>query len=207
MNDRIKVWIVDDHNLLAEGLCRIINESEVAKVHAVYYDLDSCRKGLTSFRPDVLLLDVRLPDGSGVDFCAEIKKEYPHLKIMILTGYDDVSLAKRSLHNGALGYVVKNAMPEEIIAGIETVHNGELFLNEKMDILMKNSEKDDIIWLAPREKKVLQLISEGYTDPEIADKMYLSRETIKGYRKDLLLKFGSKNSIVLVKSAIEQQLI
>jgi DNA-binding NarL/FixJ family response regulator len=203
----IRVAIVDDHKILTEGLQRIINESGVANVSDIYYDLDSCRKGLISFCPDVLLLDVHLPDGNGSDFCAEIKKRYPGLKIMILTSYNDFSIAKRSLHNGALGYVLKNAMSEEIICGIETVNAGETFLCDEIDILMKKKKKDDIIWLTIREKEVLQLIAEGYTDPEIAGKLFLSRETIKGYRKDLLLKFNAANSVVLVKTAMEQKLI
>jgi DNA-binding NarL/FixJ family response regulator len=203
----INIQIVDDHKMLVEGLCRIINESGIAEISAIYHDLTTCRRGLAYASPDVLLLDISLPDGSGVDFCAEIKSLYPDLKIMMLTSFNEFSIAKRSLHNGALGYVLKNAMCEELIAGIEAVSNGETFLCDEIDVLMKKKKKDDIIWLTSREKEVLQKIAEGSTDPEIADKLYLSRETIRGYRKDLLLKFGAKNSIVLVKTAIEQKLI
>jgi DNA-binding NarL/FixJ family response regulator len=203
----INIQIVDDHKILAEGLRRVVDDSGVAHVSAIYYDLNSCRKGLTVYRPDVLLLDVHLPDGDGVDFCGEIKKVYPDLKIMMLTSYNEFSIAKRSLCNGANGYVLKNAMSEEVITGIESVNNGEIFLCEEIDILMKKKKKDDVIWLTVREKEVLRLIAEGYADPDIAEKMFLARETVKGYRKDLLLKFGSRNSVALVRTAIEQKLI
>jgi DNA-binding NarL/FixJ family response regulator len=203
----INVQIVDDHKMLVEGLCRTINESGIAEISATYHDLETCRQGLATACPDVLLLDISLPDGNGVDFCAEIKKRYPDLKIMMLTTYNEFNVAKRSLHNGALGYILKNAMGEEVIAGIETVSNGEIFLCEEIDILMKKKKKDDIIWLTVQEKKVLELIADGYADPQIAEKMFLARETIKGYRKDLLLKFSARNSVALVRSAIEQKLI
>jgi DNA-binding NarL/FixJ family response regulator len=203
----INVQIIDDHKMLADGLCRIINESEIAEVTSIYYNLEDGRKGLALSRPDVLLLDVHLPDGNGVDFCAEIRALYPELKIMMLTSYNEFSIAKRSLHNGALGYILKNAMSEEVIAGIEMVSKGEIFLCEEIDLLMKKKKKEDVIWLTVREKEVLRLIAEGCADPEIAEKLFLARETIKGYRKDLLLKFSARNSVSLVKLAIEQNLV
>ncbi|GHU72803.1 DNA-binding response regulator [Bacteroidia bacterium] len=203
----IRVAIVDDHKILSEGLRRIIDESDIATVSATYYDLESCRQGLTACCPDVLLLDVLLPDGNGVDFCTEIKKAYSGLKIMMLTSFNELSIAKRSLHNGATGYVLKNALSEEVMAGIESVYHGEVFFCEEIDILIKKTKKESIIWLTPREKEVLSLIASGLADPEIGDQLFLSRETVKGYRKDLLLKFNAKNSVVLVKMALEQQLI
>jgi DNA-binding NarL/FixJ family response regulator len=207
MSNMIDVQIVDDHKVLTEGLRMIINESDVAKVSAIYHDLDSCRKGLASFRPDVLLLDVELPDGNGVDFCTEIKNLYPDLKIMMLTSFGDFSIAQRSLHNGALGYVLKNAMSEEVIAGIQMVNSGKKFLCEEINVLLNEKEEEKILYLTSREKEVLKLIAEGFTNPEIADRVFLSKDSIKTYRKRLLLKFNARNSMTLVKIAMEQKLI
>jgi DNA-binding NarL/FixJ family response regulator len=198
---------VDDHKILSEGLRRIIDESGIAAVSTVYNDLDSARKGLADARPDVLLLDVELPDGNGVDFCAELIKQYPDLKIMMLTSFDNISIAKRSLKNGARGYSLKNAMPEEIISGIEAVNNGEQFLCEEIDLLLKQKKEEQILYLSPREKELLKLIADGYTDNEIADRLFLSKESSKTYRKNLLMKFNAKNSIMLVKIAQEEKLI
>jgi DNA-binding NarL/FixJ family response regulator len=203
----IDVNIVDDHKILAEGIRLIIKESGIANVSAVYYDIDSCRKGLIASRPDVLLLDVELPDGNGVEFCTELHKRYPDLKIMMLTSFSDFSIAKRSLNNGALGYVLKNALAEEIIAGIQVVNNGEQFLCEEIDLLLHENKDIQILYLSSREKEVLKFIADGFTNPEIAEKLFLSPETSKTYRKNLLLKFNAKNSMVLVKTAIEQKLI
>ena len=99
----INLQIVDDHKMVVESLSKQINESGKAQVTGAYYDLASCRKGLESSVPDIMLLDIGLPDGDGVDFCKEITKKYPNLKIIMLTSYKEFSIAKRALHNGAKG--------------------------------------------------------------------------------------------------------
>jgi DNA-binding NarL/FixJ family response regulator len=176
-------------------------------VSAIYYDLDSCRKGLTSFRPDVLLLDVELPDGNGVDFCAEILTLYPDLKILMLTGYEELSIAQRSLHNGAFGYVLKNVLSEEVLVGIQEVNSGNKYICEKIDERLNEKAKEKTFYLTAREKNVLQFIVEGYTNPEIAERLFLSKDSVKTYRKRLLVKFKVNNSVGLVKKAMEQKLI
>jgi len=110
------------------------------------------------------------------------------------------------LANGASGYLIKNAMADEVLAGIKAVANGETFLCHEIDLLMKRPSSKNI-WLSHRERELLRLICEGLTNGEIAEQIFLSPETIKGYRKNLLLKLGAKNTAVLVKMAIEQKLI
>ena len=203
----ITVDILDDHNMVVEGFKRIIAESGSVSVTATYNCITNCREGLVARQPDVLLLDVNLPDGSGVDFCAEVKKAYPDLKILVLTSFREVNIAKRVLTAGASGYVLKNSLGEELIAGIETVAAGGRFLCEEMGVLLRKKRNDEAVWLTGREKEVLRLIAEGYSNLEIAERIHLSNDTIKGYRKNLLQKFGAKNTAAMVKSAIEQQLI
>lgn len=202
----IRVHIVDDHKMLVEGLRMLIDESGTAKVTAVSHDATQCYRTLANETPDVLLLDINLPDANGVDLCAELKSKYPDLKILALTSYGEYTVVRRMIENGALGYVLKNAMSEEMIAGIEAVASGELFLCHEVDVLMKKQE-NTAIWLTLRERELLKLIVEGYTNPEIAEKIFLSPETIKGYRKNLLFKLGVKNTATLVKLTIEQKLI
>jgi DNA-binding NarL/FixJ family response regulator len=192
--------------MLVEGLTLSINESNIAKVTGISSSLAQCRTALDAEIPDVLLLDINLPDGSGVDFCTEIKQKYPNLKVLILTAHNEYSIAKRVMHNGASGYILKNALSEEVITGIETVMSGQIFLCDEIDVLMKKRSENSI-WLTVREQELLRLIIDGYTNQEIADKMFLSIETIKTYRKNLLLKLGARNSMVMVKIALEQKLI
>lgn len=192
--------------MLTEGLSISLHESGCITVIGTTHTLSDCRKSLAAELPDVLLLDLNLPDGDGIDFCSEISKKYPKIKILILTTHNEYSTAKRVLDNGASGYILKNAMSEEVIEGIEAVMNGKTFLCDETDILMKK-QPERSIRLTAREQELLKLIVNGYTNKEIAEKVYLSIETVKTYRKNLILKLGAKNSMILVKMAIEQKLI
>lgn len=202
----IQVAITDDHKMLVEGLKKMIEESGEAVVTGMAHSGKECRSLLNQGLPDVLLLDINLPDISGVDLCAELKQNYPNLKILALTSYGEYSMVRRMLDNGALGYILKNAMCEEVIEGIATVAQGKPFLCHEVDMLMKK-QADTSVWLTPREEALLKLIVEGYTNPEIAEKIFLSPETIKGYRKNLLFKLGAKNTAALVKIALDQKLV
>ena len=202
----ISVHITDDHKMLAEGLKRSIEESNIARVTGTSNDLAECRAALKNQLPDILLLDVSLPDGNGVDFCAEIKQTYPALKVLILTTYNVYSVANRAMENGAAGYILKNALSEEVIEGIEAVMDGKIFLCDEINVMMQK-RNDDRVWITARERELLRLLIDGCTNQEIADAMFLSVETVKTYRKNLILKLGAKNSMVLVKMVIEQQLI
>jgi len=202
----VTVHIVDDHRMLVEGLTLSINESKIARVIGVSHSLAECRKTLMNQQPDVLLLDLNLPDGNGVDFCVEAKKAYRDLKILVLTTHNEYSVAKRVMNNGASGYILKNALSEEVIAGITAVMNGETFLCDEIEIIMRK-RIDQPVWLTMREQQLLKLITLGYTNQEIANEMFLGVETIKSYRKNLLLKLGAKNSMILVRMAIEEKLI
>lgn len=202
----IIVHIVDDHKILVEGLQKLIDESGFAKTTAVSYSGKECLTNLRREQPDVLLLDINLPDASGIDLCKEIKTLYQAVKIVALTSYSEYTIVRQMMENGASGYVIKNAMPEEILMSIETVANGEKFLCEQIDMLMKRSTKQHI-WLTPREKELLKHIVDGYTNAEIAEKLFLGVETVNSYRKNLLFKLGARNTAVLVKMAYEEKLI
>jgi DNA-binding NarL/FixJ family response regulator len=203
----IKVSIVEDQKLVANSLSKMIDESDIARIASVYYDLKSCREGLLKENPGILLLDIELPDGDGVDFCTEITKAYPTLKIIILTSYKEFNIAKHALYNGALGYILKNAEPEEMFAGIETVNRGEQFLCETIDLLFKDKKNTNIIWLTNSEKIVLKYIADGYTTKEIADLIFRDTETVKTHRRNLLIKFKAKNTAELVKKGYEMKMI
>jgi len=202
----IKVHITDDHRMFVEGLTASINESGMIKVTGVSYSLEECRRILLPETTDVLLLDISLPDGNGVDFCIEIHQKYPDMKILVLTSHDEYSIAKRVMANGASGYILKNSLSEEVIAGIETVMNNEIFLCDEVDILLKE-HTDKPVWLSSREQELLKLIVDGYNNQEMSEKLFLGIETIKTYRKNLIQKLGAKNSMILVKMAIEKKLI
>ncbi|MDX9812935.1 MAG: response regulator transcription factor [Bacteroidales bacterium] len=201
-----RILIVDDHPLLAEGIQSLLKEYRLSEEPGIASSAAECRKLLRSSSFDLVLLDINLPDASGIDLCKEIMENCPGIRILAITSFSEFSCVSRMMANGASGYVLKNAMPEEIIKGIETVMKGEIFLCHDVDILMnKNTEKH--IFLTRRESELLRLITEGYTNQEIADKLYLGNETIKSYRKNLLFKLNVKNTASLVRYAIEQKLV
>jgi DNA-binding NarL/FixJ family response regulator len=205
-NTQLKIAIVDDHKVVADGFERLVNESDMAQVVGKVHSAADCMRMLAGEQVDVLLLDISLPDGNGVDLCLQIKAKYPALKILMLTSYSEMTIIIRALENGASGYILKNAMTEEILEGIRVVASGEQFLCEEVDMLMKKKENHPIR-LSRREQELLRLIVEGRSNSEIAESMCLGYETIKSYRKNLILKLNAHNTAALVKMAIEQKLV
>ncbi|GAP43473.1 DNA-binding response regulator, NarL/FixJ family [Lentimicrobium saccharophilum] len=204
--DRIKVVIVDDHKMVVEGLRKLIDESQVALVSDVAYSAQEAISVIVRCEPHVVLLDINLPDASGLDLCRQLKSTFPDVKIVALTSYSDYSVVKRMLANGASGYVIKNAMPDEIILSIETVYKNQQFLCEEIDVMLHRRGEPQV-WLTNRETELLRYIVDGFTNPEIADRMFLGLETINSYRKNLLCKLGARNTAMLVKIAMERMLV
>lgn len=206
MKPPIRIVIVDDHKILVEGLCSMLAESGVAEVVGVAHSAKECRQSIPFWQPELVMLDVGLPDMSGVDYCRELKEQFPQIKVLALTTHNEYTIVRQMLDNGASGYLIKNAMSGEVLEGIKTVSAGRTFLSHEVDLLLKRPASQ-AVWLSARERELLRLITEGYTNIEIADKIFLSPETIKGYRKNLLLKLGAKNTALLVKIALEQKLV
>ena len=202
----ISVHIADSYKMLVEGLTFLINNSGIANVTGTSFHFSDCREALALRTTDVLILGLDLHYGNCIDFCAELKILYPDLKIIIITANNDYELKKLVLKNGINGYILKTAMTEELIAGIETVINGELFFCNEENTF-NNKKSDDKIHLTKREKDILRLIVEGYTNSEISKALFLGVETVKTYRKKIISKVGAKNSMMLVKIAIEKKLL
>jgi len=204
--EKIKLLIVDDHRILVAGLKKLFENSATVQVTGLAFSGKECRSAIIKELPDVILLDINLPDASGIDLCKEIKSQHPEIKIVALSSFNEYAIVRRMLENGASGYVVKNAMPEEIKMSVEMAANNASFLCEEIDLLMRKRSKNPI-WLTPREKELLKYIVEGLTNHEIAEKMYLGVETINSYRKNLLIKLGAKNTAILVRMALEEKLV
>ena len=202
----IKVSIVDDHKIITDALSEIINKIEGFCIIDKAFSIAECREMLKRSQPDVLLLDVSLPDGNGIDLCPEIKKNYPEVKILILTSYAESNVVARALDEGAHGYVLKNAAVEEVIEGIRIVLAGKRFLCDEAKVLFKNQMYQPIS-LSPKEREVLKLIVDGFTIKEISEKLFLGFETVRSYHKYLHLKLGVHNTAQLVRMAIEQKLV
>ncbi|MDR2473060.1 MAG: response regulator transcription factor [Tannerella sp.] len=202
----IRVGIVDDHKIVAAGLEKLVNETDVAQVVGVAHSVAGCRDMLEEIQPDVLLLDVSMPDGSGIDLCPKIKAKYPQVKVLMLTSYGELATVTCALEAGADGYVLKNSMPEEILEGIQAVASGARFLCDEVNLMFKTRD-DNPLELTRREYSLLRLIAENRTNAEIADRLCLGYETVKSYRKNLNAKLGAHNTVQLLQNAKALKLV
>ena len=202
----IRVAIVDDHIVVAEGFERLINDSGVAGVVGKAYSIAGCRELFAVIEADVLLLDISMPDGNGLELFPYLKTHHPDLKIIVLTSHYDITTIKQSLDKGASGFILKNVMIEEIIEGIRTVASGQKFLCKEVNRILKHQDHTTVI-LSRREQELLRLLVAGKSTQEIADAMFLGYETVKTYRKNLLFKMNVNSTVQLVKLAVDQNLV
>ncbi len=203
----IKVIIVDDHPIVIDGMKQLIDAEPGMNVVGAAMNGADARELLKSTPADIVLLDINLPDINGMELCEYIKRHYPALRIIALTGFKEYFYMQKMIHNGASGYLLKNAMPEEITEGIRTVYEGGEYFSDEAGAVLKSHREKGGIFLTMRETELLSLIVEGYTNREIADKLFLGVETINSYRKNLLLKLGVKNTAAMVRLAIIEKLV
>jgi DNA-binding NarL/FixJ family response regulator len=202
----IKVFIVDDHYMVIEGIRSLLQNEKGLEWCGHATTAASCLAYLKNQQPDVILMDINLPDTSGIDLCMDVKKLYPSVFIIGLSTFNQQSFIQRMMGNGASGYVLKNASQEELMAGINTVMKGKEYLSHEAASSMWQST-NKIPVLTRREKEVLELIADGLTNNEIAQKIFVSVTTVDTHRKNLLAKFEAKNIASLIKKAMQAQLI
>jgi DNA-binding NarL/FixJ family response regulator len=202
-----KVFIVDDHYMVIEGIRSLLqNEKGIEWVgHAS--TAASCLAFLQQHQPDVILMDINLPDKNGIELCKEVRLQYPAVYIIGLSTFNQQSFIQKMMDNGASGYVLKNATQEELMEAIETVAKGRTFLSDEAAQSLKKNISGDTPVLTRREKEVLELIAEGMTNNEIAQKLFISVTTVDTHRKNLLAKFECRNIAALIKTAMQLQMI
>lgn len=202
----IDVYIADDHQMVCEGLSEMINQSGKAHVSRTFNTLETCRQALQERRPDVLLLDLSMPDGDGVAFCQQIVSDYPNVHVVAVTIHDEYSMIQRMMECGAHGYVLKSSPVEGLIEAIVSVWQKQQYVSPQVEAILNEGKSRNVV-LTDVETHILRLICDGLTNPEIATQLHLSIETINWYRKRLLAKFGMKNTVSLVRLAVEQKLV
>lgn len=209
----IKISIADDHPLIISGIKSIIDKYPDIEIIATYANGKSLLEGLVIKRPDVLLLDIHMPEQAGDEIAGTIVRRYPKIAIIALTNQDNIYYIKSMLQQGVMGYVLKNTDEDTLIRAINEVHNNKQYL----DPATKERVRSDNIntarqtahgtILTNREREILKLIYCNYTSQEIAEKLFLSKRTVDSHRLNLLLKLEVKNTGALVKKAIDLGLI
>jgi len=196
-----KIFITDDHYMIVEGIRSLLQYEEGVEWLGHAMNAASCLSFLQQQQPDVVLLDINLPDKSGIDLCKELKTKYPAMHILGLSSFNQQSFIQKMMENGASGYVLKNATREELMEAIETVMKGHTFLSLEVSATIRRNDDLKIPVITRREKEVLELIAEGLTNNEIAGKLFISTTTVDSHRKSLLAKFEAKNTATLIRMA------
>ena len=204
----IKVFIVDDHYMIIEGMRSMLQNEKGIELIGHATNANSCMAFLQMQQPDVILMDISMPDKNGIDLCKQVKERYPAIAIIGLSTFNQQSFIKKMMENGALGYVLKNASLKELIEAIETVAKGKNYLShEAAQAMIQHSDSSNKPVLTRREIEVLQLIAQGLTNHEIAEQLFVSVFTVDTHRKNLLAKFQAKNIAMLIKIAMQMGMI
>lgn len=204
---KTKVFIVDDHFLVIEGIRSMLQDDENIDFQGHAYNAEACLTFLQHYQPDVILMDINLPDKSGIDLCKEVFDKYPSIHIIALSTYNQLSFITKMLNNGALGYLLKSAAKHEILSAIDTVMLGRQYLSLDASEMIKKADTHEAPLLTRRETEVLQLIAKGLTNAEMASHLFISPNTIDTHRKHLLEKFNVRNTATLIKRAVEMGLV
>lgn len=203
---KTSIFIVDDHYMVIEGIRSLLQNEKSIEWMGHATNAASCLGFLKMQLPDVIFMDVNLPDLSGTDLCKQVKQLYPSVFILGLSTFNQQPVVNNMMENGASGYVLKNATKEELMNAISEVMSGRTYLSMEVALLLRK-ENDNMPVVSRREKEVLLLIADGFTNAEIAEKLFISIPTVNTHRKSLLSKFGVSNTAELIKLAIKQNFL
>ncbi|OOG19009.1 hypothetical protein BWD42_03385 [Sphingobacterium sp. CZ-UAM] len=216
----IQLMLVDDHHLVRNGFRLILETQEDM---AVLADVESAEGALDLLAqnklPDIILTDVKMEKMNGITFIGRIKEKYPQIKVLALSMMNDIQTVFEVLRAGGDGYLVKDSSADEVVFGIRQIANGEKYLSvslglsciENYRLYMENNPDKGFIMtkydISERELAVLELISEGYTNAEIADRIFLSKRTVEGHRQRLIEKTRTRNTAELVRFGFHNMLL
>ena len=213
---KIKVLVVDDHTIVREGICSLL---ALAGDMEVVGEAANGRDGLekvSELLPDVVLIDIAMPIMGGLEAIRRIHKEFPEIKILVLTQYDDKDHVFPVIRAGANGFISKTAASSELTSGIRAVFTGEsylsptiakLFVEDYQRVALTETNEDPYERLTDRERDILKLVVEGYKTQQIAEMLTITPKTVEGHRTSLMNKLGIHNRLELVKYALRRGII
>ncbi len=209
----IRVMLVDDHEIVRQGLKSLLERREHIQVVAEAGTVAEAVAAAAEKQPDVIVMDVRLPDGTGIEACREIRADHPQIRVLMLTSYADDEAVYSAIIAGAAGYLLKQTRGRELVSAIESVARGESLLDPsvtsvvlaRMRELASGGHKDKLSELSDQERRILGLIAEGKTNREIAGIVYLSEKTVKNYVSTILSKLGMERRAQAAAFLAEQR--
>ena len=208
----IRVLIADDHAVVAEGLRHLVEAEKDIEVVACVGDGREAVQQSRDLQPDVVLMDLSMPELNGADATRAILERDPRCRVIVLSMYSQREYVRRALKAGAAGYVVKRSAAKEVVEAIRAVHAGQRYLSPKVaDVVLEDytdeKQDDPLSRLSAREREVLQLLAEGRTGAQIAERLALSQKTVETYRARLVEKLGIRDLAGLVRFAIQKGLV
>ena len=211
---KIKVLVVDDHAMFREGIRSLLAGYDDIEILGEATDGKEAIEKTCQLAPQVVLMDIGMPVMGGLEATRRIQKECPNARVLVLTQYQDTEYILSMIKAGAKGYISKTAIASELVSAIRTVHRGESYLYPSAatalveEYLMRaGEEKDEYERLTDREREILQLVAEGRTNREIADKLFISVKTVLRHRTNIMEKLGFHNRTELIKYAMSKGLI
>jgi two-component system, NarL family, response regulator DevR len=194
----LSLLIVDDHEIVRQGLAALLGRRPEFQVVAEAGTVAEAVAAARKFRPDLVVMDVRLPDGSGIEACREIRAEMPDTRVVMLTSYPDEDAVLSAIIAGASGYLLKQVRARDLVSALETVGRGESLLDpavtgrvlERIRRIATADQPDELAQLTSQEQKILLLVAEGKTNKEIAADVFLSDKTVKNYVSSILAKLN-----------------
>lgn len=204
----IRVVLADDHAVVRQGMRRVLEAEGDFEVVAEAGDLGSARRYVRGHRPDVLVLDLNMPDGSGIKAIPQFREEAPETEIVVLTMENEPLYARRALSDGARGYVLKDAAESELVTAVRDAAAGESYLNPRLAARVAAAPPPGPPdGLSDREVEILRLVALGFTNVEIASQLYLSIRTVETHRSHIQQKLRMRSRSELVQYALEHGLV
>lgn len=198
----IRTVICDDHPLITQGLTSYLAAHNTIEIIGSTSSAKELREIISKMEVDVLLLDIQLPDGNGIDLCVELKQEHPDLQILALSNLDDRNIILRMLNGGASGYLLKSAAMDEIVKAINHIHEGGVYLDLNAQKSLGSSKvnlSEEFPPITRREKEVIKYLSEGLSSVQIAEIMFVSPFTVDTHRRNLMQKFNVNKTVNLLQ--------
>lgn len=206
--DKIKILVADDHPMVLEGMRSMLAEIDFVAIAGLAQNAYQAMELVKAHMPDIVITDINMPEISGIELTAKIRKEFPGVKVIAMSTFNERSYISQMVQQGAAGYLLKSASKEEIESAILTVVAGKLYMSIDLELSKQDQQElKKLPVLTSREQEVLLLIAEGFTNAQIAEKLFVSPYTVDSHRKNLLTKFEVNNTAGLIKLAVKNGLV
>lgn len=215
---KIKILLVDDHQIVRDGIRALLANVKDMDVTGEASSAQECIKKIRTVRPDLILMDISLPDQSGIDLCRLIRKEYPEMKIVMLSMHTGAEFITKSVQAGARGYLPKNTTRQELIEAIRTVHGGQEYYSSSITAPMLRGYADKSRTapikseqpetnLTQREIEILRLTVQGLSNQDVANHLYISIRTVESHKNHIMQKLKLKTTAEMVMYAIKSKIV